>query len=460
MSTGAGRRSPSLQRRLLIYLALCAPLVWSVALLVSVHRARHEVNELFDTELILLARQALRTMGDPSAARAIPLPTAPHEGSKEAGDSDLRDLAIAAWDARGRLVLADRDIAQMPYRPERSGFSDETLNGQAWRVYYLRSSDGAWLVAVGQKTYERDEIVFGLTASQIVPWLLVLPVLLLTMAWAVRRALSPLHQLTTDLQRRGPDDLEPVPMHATPRELKPMVNAMNGLFARIDAMIQRERRFTADAAHELRTPLAALSAQWDVVRRAARGGERMAAESKFTAGMERMGRLVAQLLALSRLETSDIAAMKVEVQWPSIVEEAISDCLLLSERRRIELVCEWPPRHRHPMPLLGDPHLLTVLLRNLLDNAVRYSPPGSTVTLRIGGEQIEVENEGQPLSGEQLARLGERFYRPEGQPESGSGLGVSIVRRIADLHGLELVFERNESGQGVRVVVRFAARSR
>ena len=112
------------------------------------------------------------------------------------------------------------------------------------------------------------------------------------------------------------------------------------------------------------------------------------------------------------------------------------------------------------MPLLGDPHLLTVLLRNLLDNAVRYATTASVVTLRIGQEQLEVENEGDPLSADQLARLGERFYRPAGQPESGSGLGVSIVRRIADLHGLEVDFGTNATGQGVRVVLRFAAGQR
>ena len=456
----AGFRASSLRRRLLVYLALCAPIVWSVALLVSVQRARHEVNELFDSELILLARQALRATLDSSKAAAMVLPAAPQEGSPEAGASDLRDLAIAVWDGSGRLLRADQEVAGLPHRPEHSGFADEMLNGQSWRVYYLRSMDGERLVAAGQRTYERDEIVLGLTASQVVPWLLVLPVLLLTMAWAVRRALSPLHQLTTDLQRRGPDDLEPVPLHATPAELKPMVQAMNGLFARIEAMISRERRFTADAAHELRTPLAALSAQWDVVRRAARGAERQAAESKFSAGLDRMGRLVAQLLALSRLETGEVPATKVEVHWPAIVEEAVSVCLLLSERRRIELACEWPPQQRHPMPLLGDPNLLTVLLRNLLDNAVRYAPPGSTVTLRIGEEELEVLNEGDPLSGEQLTRLGERFYRPQGQAESGSGLGVSIARRIAELHGLEVAFGTRQSGQGVRVVLRFAARQR
>jgi two-component system, OmpR family, sensor histidine kinase QseC len=293
-----------------------------------------------------------------------------------------------------------------------------------------------------------------------VPWLLVLPLLLLVMAWAVRQALTPVRQLTSELQGRRADDLQPVAEGRAPAELKPLVGAMNGLFARIEAMLARERRFTADAAHELRTPLAVLRVQWDVVRRAGSDAERLEAEAKFTAGMERMGRLVGQMLALSRLESANAASLTAEVQWPTIVEHAMSDCLALAERRRIELACEWPGRGKHPMPLLGDENLLTVLLRNLLDNAVRYAPRGTAVTLRIAEDHIEVENEGEPLSSEQVTRLGERFYRPAGQQESGSGLGVSIVRRIAELHGLEVEFKSGTSGRGVRVALRFDAAHR
>jgi two-component system sensor histidine kinase QseC len=195
------------------------------------------------------------------------------------------------------------------------------------------------------------------------------------------------------------------------------------------------------------------------VQRAGSPAERAAAEAKLGIGLDRMGRLVTQMLALSRVE-SGTAPVFDDVRWPPVVEQAMSDCLALAERRGIELACEWPPAGRHPMPLLGDEHLLAVLLRNLLDNAVRYAPTGSAVTLRIGPDSIEVENAGPPLSTEQLARLGERFYRPDGQQEVGSGLGVSIVRRIAQLHGLELVFGTGADGTGVRVLLRFDAAHR
>lgn len=444
----------SLQRRLLLYLLICAPLVWGVALYFSVDRARHQINELYDTELIRLARQLHSTLGPTLGHTEEALPPAPQEGTPDAGESDVRDLAVAVWDQHGQLVLSDREGVQLPNRPNRSGFVDEEVAGRQWRVYYLQSLDGRWQVAAGQAAYERDELIYGLMVSQVAPWLLVLPFLLALMAWAVRRALAPIADLTAELAARKADDLQPIRDTATPAELKPMLGAMNGLFTRIDALLVRERRFTADAAHELRTPLAVLRAQWDVVRRAGSAEERAQAERKLDAGLDRMGRLVTQMLALSRVESGALPVF-TEVAWPPIVEQAMSDCLPLAARRRIELACEWPPEGRHPMPLMGDEHLLTVLLRNLLDNAVRYAPEGTSVVLRFTREMVAVDNEGPPLSGEQLARLGERFYRPDGQQEGGSGLGVSIVRRIAELHGLEVVFGAAAEGQGVSVQLRF-----
>lgn len=446
----------SLQRRLLLYLLLCAPVVWSAALLVSVDRARTEVNQLFDTEMIRLARQVLATLG-PAQAGVKGAPQLQEvQGRGSQGEADMEDMVLAVWDARGHLVIADHEGGRLPRRPDASGFVDERIDGGAWRLYYLNSRSGDWQVVAGQTIHERDELVYKLIASQIMPWLLVLPVLLLAMAWAVRRALAPMHQLTAQLQARASSDLTPVSQDGAPAELLPLIGAMNGLFARIDETLARERRFTSDVAHELRTPLAVLRAQWDVVRRTAGQPERTQAEIKFGAGLARMNRLVTQMLALSTLESSDNVPRTTTLRWPAVVEEAMGDCVTIAGRRNIELACDWPGDGRPPMPLVGDEQLLTALLRNLLDNAVRYARPGTTVTLRMGEDRLEVENDGAPLSPDQLARMGERFHRPLGQQESGSGLGVSIVQRIAALHDLMVDFGPRDDGQGMKVVVRFA----
>ena len=434
----------SLQRRLLVFLLLCAPVVWGVALIVSASRARHEVNELYDTEIIRLARQVQATLpglGVSGAVLSEPVPSG--------GAADMRDLAIAVWNGEGKLLLSDREGVQLPRRADAAGFVDLTLGSDAWRVYYLQSARGTWLVAAGQRVYERDELVKDLVSSQLLPWLLVLPVLLLAMAWAVRQALAPVRTLTADLQRRGADDLQKVPTALIPVELGPLFAAMNGLFARIESTLARERRFTADAAHELRTPLAVLRAQWDVLSRSREEGERSRAFAKLGAGLDRMDRMVEQLLALSRVDAAERPAQGEPVEWKQVVERVVSDLLPLAERRRIELACDWPAEGAPAFALRGDADLLTLLLRNLVDNAVRYAPEGSEVTLRFSAEGLDVENAGPPLPAETLAHLGERFHRAAGQVESGSGLGISIAQRIAALHGLELRYRARSDGSGV-----------
>ncbi len=439
----------TLQRRLLLYLLLCAPLVWGLALLASADRARHEVNELFDTEIIRLARQVQATLAGTLSRQAPPTPAG--------GEADLRDLAIAVWDAQGKVLMVDREGVQLPYRREGSGFVDLTVDGDRWRVFYLQSAHGEWLVAAGQRDNERNELVRHLIGSQLLPWLAVLPLLMVAMAWAVRQALAPLRHITAELHGRSADALQPVDATAAPAELRPLLQAMNGLFVRIESTLARERRFTADAAHELRTPLAVLRAQWDLLRGTQDEAAREQAVNRLGSGLDRLDRVVGQMLALARLEATERLPRAAAIDWHPLVEQVMSDLLPLAERRRVELACDWPPGGEAPFPLHGDADLLAVLLRNLLDNAVRYAPAGSTVTLRFDHGGLAVANEGPALPAEVLAHFGERFHRREGQAESGSGLGVSIAQRVAALHGLQLQYGSEPDGQGVVATLRVAA---
>ncbi|MGA0611736.1 ATP-binding protein [Caldimonas sp. KR1-144] len=436
----------TLRQRLLWLIALAAPAVWSVVLLFSVDRARHEINELFDTELIRLARQLQATLPGASIDAIEPRPSTAMASGPQ-GAADLQDVAVAVWNRRGELLLVDREGTQLPYRPQAAGFVDMQLDGAEWRTYYLQAADGSWLVAVGQIAHERDEVVRDFIASQMLPWLLMLPLLLMAMAAAVTGALRPLAALGADLHRRAPDDLAALPVERLPSDLRPLAASMNGLFERIRAALERERRFTADAAHELRTPIAALRAQWDALQLAPAGQNDPQALAQLGLGLERLSRLVTQMLMLARLEPRAALTNRQPIDWHSVVAEVLSDTMALAHETGVELAVEWPADARAPLPLSGEPALVQVMLRNLVDNALRMSARGSTVTLRFAHDRVTVVDEGPGVAPEHLPRLGDRYWRAPGSHGIGSGLGLSIVARIAALHGLAPRFGPREDGQ-------------
>ena len=454
----------TLQRRLLLLLLVGAPLVWTAGLLFDRARARHEIDELFDVQQLRLAQQVLALLpaaapagaapGEGAPGTAVPgggtqaggapaLRTAPARNPAERGDQ----LVIAAWTAAGEPLLVSADGSRLPFLAGAGGFVDQRIDGRDWRTYYL--AGGGRVVAVAHRVHERRELVNALVAGQLVPWLLTLPVLLLVMAAAVRTALAPLRRLTAGLGQRNPADLRPLPEDALPADLRPLVHAINALLERVERGLAQERRFTADAAHELRTPLAALQAQWDAARAAAQaaGATPTAAEAGIGAGLERLSRLVAQMLALARIDRPDAKAVPAPLDWPALTEELFSALLPLAEARHVELACDWPPDGRPPWPAAGDAGLLQVMLRNLLDNAIRHAPAHSTVSLRLGTDSIEVADAGAGVPEADRHRLGDRFYRAPGQDDAGSGLGLSIVQRIAQLHAMRLRFIH---GDGLR----------
>lgn len=281
------------------------------------------------------------------------------------------------------------------------------------------------------------------------PWLVGLLILLALLVFGVRRALRPVVALSAQIARRDPDDPTPMDPKVAPGELRPLVVAMNQLLQRVARALDHERRLTADAAHELRTPLAALRAQWDAAAKTADPVQKAVAQRNVDAGIERMNHLISQLLDMARLEHSVQPIFKDEADWPDIARQALSDCLLLAGRHGVDVEMQWPQSCTAPLPLAGDQHLLTMLLRNLLDNAIRYSATGSTVIARFGADTIAIENPGAGVPTEQIKRLGDRFFRSAGQVQQGSGLGLSIVRRIAAVHGLSVTLKNRIEGDKV-----------
>lgn len=452
------RQRPTLQRRLAVLLLITVPLIWLVSTVVAAYAAHHEVDELYDTQLTLFARQLLSVnMGEHGEGELPVLPkTKKLIRGGDRGEMEDDDIGVAVWNEQGDLLLSDGKGRHFRFDAARRGFY--TVSGQddkdEWRLFYLPAPDGSRLVAVGQRQKLRHEVVRKVIQGQLLPWLLGLPVLLLLILWAVRQGLCPLQLLADNLARRSPLEHSPLPENV-PGEVLPMVRALNALLARIAAAMEHERRFTADAAHELRTPLAALQVQAEVMALMPDEAGRQHALGQLQQGIGRATRLVEQLLALSRLDPLQGLPAAQPVDWAVVCRDAMADVSAAAAAKNMQLQLHWQDSAAQVLPLAGDATLLTLMLRNLLDNAVRYCPPGACIELQAAATGLVVRDDGPGIAPEWLARVHERFFRPPGQDMPGSGLGLSIVERIASLHGLRLQLANRPDG-GLQVSLHMA----
>jgi two-component system sensor histidine kinase QseC len=335
------------------------------------------------------------------------------------------------------------------------GFESLTIDGVAWRVFGTQGAERDVQVFVGEHESARRDIVWALLRGTLWPLAAVLPLLGVAVWWAVRQGTAPLRALGATLAARQPQALDPVTLQDSPAEMLPMLEALNRLFGRIGAMVDAERRFTADAAHELRTPIAAIRAQAQVaLMDTDEAGRRHALQATLD-GCDRATRLVEQLLTLSRLESGTMPAQGT-VDLGAVVRRVVAELAprALARQQRLEVDAD------APCAVFADETLLAVLVRNLVDNAVRYSPAGAQVRVAVltsagpaSRAALSVEDSGPGLAEADLQRLGERFFRVLGSGEAGSGLGWSIVRRVATVLGAEVRVERSALLGGLAVSV-------
>ncbi len=444
------RRPGSIQGRLLALVIAAVAAVWLVSALLIWRDAEDELDELLDSHL----------------AQAAALLVAQQAGELEDDDDHLVDapqlhryaskVAFQVWH-EGRLAMRSANAPREPMARHSKGFETLELDGRRWRIFAARGAERDVTVYVGERLDSRGSILRGLLSGLLGPMLLALPLLALLSWWAVRRGLAPLRALGTAIAQREPQALQPLAAEGAPAELAPLVGELNRLFERVGALLAAERRFTADAAHELRTPIAAIRAQAQVALGAA-GDEatRSHALRATLAGCDRAAHLVEQLLTLSRLE-ADGNAPSGRADLALIAREVLATLAPAALARGQQLELDAPDH----CPLPGSAPLLAALLRNLADNALRYSPDGARVQVRVepaaGGMRLRVEDSGPGLTEAERVRLGERFFRVLGSGASGSGLGWSIVRRIAEVHGASITTARSERLGGLAVELRFPA---
>ncbi|HET9449819.1 MAG TPA: ATP-binding protein [Aggregicoccus sp.] len=440
--------STSLRRRLLVALSLTVLAAWLATAAFSYQDARRRIGAMLDDHLVQAATLLLTHAGAAVQPRRPPA----HWGRAEEGHS----LVYQGWSADGRLLFHSADAPDHPLSARAEGFSEELRGGERWRVYGLRDVETGTRVQVAEHAAFRSELAASVARHLLHPLAIALPVLAALLWLAVRWGLAPLRAFAHQVEAREPSQLAPLQAQRVPDEVRPLADALDALLRRVAASVEHERRFTADAAHELRTPLAGLQTHAEVALAARDARERDQALAHVAEGTQRASRLVAQLLALARLDARSAPPPLAPVPLAQLAAAQVAELAPFAAQRGINLglVVE---EGGQAAAVPGDADLLGVLLRNLVDNAVRYTPRGGTVDVTVrpvaGQVLLEVLDSGPGIPPQERARVLERFHRIRGSGEEGSGLGLSIVARIAQLHRAPLTLAEGPGGRGLRVTV-------
>ena len=432
----------SIRVRLLISLLVLLLVTAAVMGAITYRNVLAETETLFDYQLQQMAL-SLRDQGEIGAAQADSL-----------ADEQL-DFVIQIWTMDGRSIYASRPHASLPARAL-LGLATLNVQGRAWRTYGVATRQR--VIQVAQPVEIRQRLAARAAWRSVLPLLLMTPAAALAIWWLAAQNLAPLSRLAGEVRARDADSLAPVRVADLPDEAAPLAAALNALLERLRGSLDAQRAFVADAAHELRSPLTALKLQLELLRRAGDPVEREAASAALGQGIERASRLVEQLLALARSEPGAPATVET-VDLAEVARAAVADTVAFATTRRVafELVAD------EPVQAAGDPVAFGLLVRNLADNAARYSPEGSLVVVRVGREEgrplLQVDDAGPGIPVAERERVFDRFYRRREAGESagtGSGLGLAIVSRVAAAHGASVALSDSPLS-GLRVTVRFAA---
>ncbi len=434
----------SLRRRLLGLLLGGVAAAWLVTMVFSYIDAHHEVDELFDAQLAQAA-QTLLALASHDEGEYI-------EDLGDVAHKYQRRLCFQIWRADGKLLMRSNNAPKTPLTAA-IGFSEASDDGEHWRYFSQWNEERSLQVQVSENHHIRDDLIGHIAWRLLLPALFGLPLIGLWVWLATRHGLSSLDGIAQQIASRAPQQLQPVSPATAPEEIRTMLEALNGLFQRVDTALETERRFTADAAHELRTPLAALQAQLQVALRARDDSERDRSLGQLQSGLSRASHLVDQMLQLARLDPESGLPDPQAVDLAKLAESVCADLgpQILAKNIDFELHAD------QPCSVLGQAEWLRVLIRNLVDNAIRYTPENGRVRVAVrqntGAVEIYVSDSGPGIPANQRETVLRRFHRLNQDEQPGSGLGLAIVARIAELHGarLELAEATPAPGLSVRV---------
>jgi two-component system OmpR family sensor kinase len=437
----------SLRGRLLLWLMGAVALIGVVGGYFIYRNALTEAHAFFDYQLrvtaLLLRDQAYGF--------------APRSGLPE--EVPEYDFVVQVWTLDGNRIYLSQPKALLPTAAP-LGFATEDTAGGRWRLFSVLAP--GHLIQVAQSFKVREQRAARLALRTLAPFGLLIPALVLMIWWIVGRALEPLRQVTQSVKSRRPEALAPLPVEGLPAEVTPLVAAINELLGRLGKTLDKERAFIADAAHELRSPLTALDLQLQNLTSSADAPARSLAQEQLRSGVARATRLVEQLLSLAR-QQGEGTRQPAELALDELARELVVEALQIADRKRIDLGLDAPTR----VTVSGEPDSLRALLRNLLDNALRYTPDGGQVDVAVRRESasgqdsavLEVTDSGPGIPEPERARVFDRFYRVPGTVSAGSGIGLAIVKAVADRHGAQVEITTPTRGHGTTVRVRFGGAS-
>ncbi|WP_296490577.1 ATP-binding protein [Rhodoferax sp.] len=494
--TVIGRSQITLSHRLLVALGVVSFLFWAVMSILSTRDHIAQVNELYDVHLAHTAKAFLQMM-DPdedntffpttmSSAEIDQLfnswpelpsratifqnrtlqgsapqnpatqPTARPPGSRKTlyGSS----LRYQLWRDNGMLLFRS-DNAPLDIMTTKMGFSDSVdEQGKGWRNYHVHDTTHSVRIIVAEPHDFRAQLVRGLVIDAATPLAFGLPVLFFLLWFSIRKGLHPLAILSREITKRRPDNLTPIDPQSVPDEVQPIVTALNDLLTRMGETLDNERRFTEDAAHQLRTPLAAIQVQLYTARHTQAETPHQQALEQMQHSVERGIRLVNQLLTLARLDPKQASPEFHRLHIDKIAEAICAELAPLALQREQSLELNAAP---NLPPITGNADMLAMLLSNLVDNAIHYTQRGGNIVISLEAEgtgvQLAVSDDGPGIAPDQRHRVLERFFRIAEQGQPGTGLGLAICKRVADLHQATLTLSEGLQGRGLTVRLHFAA---
>lgn len=417
-----------------------------------------EMSEVFDEELKQIALSVLTH----HQTQATP----PLEGVRlSRPEVDDITFITQVWTLDGRPLFSSLPESKLAFAQQSGWATTETATGE-WRVYTARSADSVTQAA--QPISARQALAADIAFKILVPGLIAVPLFALLLAYALARGLQPLSTATRDVELRSEQSLQPIDSDDLPLEIKPLVTAINSLMGRVDQALSSQRRFVADAAHELRTPLTALKLQAQLLSKATESDQRINAVAELQGGIDRATHLVSQLLDLSRLEPSNTLRAAPETRLGDAVKSTVAQFAAQADRKGVDLGAEVSPEASTSLVHIAA-HESTILLSNLIDNALRYTPSGGRVDVALsmhpesGRLELVVRDSGPGIDASERPRVFDRFFRGAAaydNPEvQGTGLGLAIVKMIVDLCGASVTLEpglpNSEGGYGLAVRVTF-----